>query len=60
MPPGLVVCRLRGQLGYDYSHAMECEEKARLVEEHHVAALAFSQAVRTLNGRTKTSNVAEY
>jgi hypothetical protein len=39
---------------------MECEEKARLVAEHHVAALAFSQAVRALTGRMKTSNVAEH
>jgi hypothetical protein len=29
--------------------AMECEEKARLVEEHHRAALAYSMAARVLN-----------
>ena len=28
---------------------MDCEEKARLVEEHHQAALAYSLAARVLN-----------
>ena len=29
-------------------HRMECGEKARLVEEHHKAAIAYSRAARAL------------
>jgi hypothetical protein len=37
-----------------------CEEKARLVEEHHRAALAYSQALRALNQQRKVSSAPEY
>jgi hypothetical protein len=39
---------------------MECGEKARLIEEHHRAALAYSQAVRDLNGRIRDTPAEEY
>jgi hypothetical protein len=29
---------------------MDCEEKNRLIAEHHLASLAYSQAVRALRG----------
>lgn len=42
------------------THRMGCEEKARLVEEHHHAALAYSQAARTLNGKMRNTPASEY
>lgn len=39
---------------------MECEEKAKLIEEHHRAALAYSLAARAVNGKTRSATVAEY
>ena len=37
-----------------------CEEKTKLVEEHHRAALAYSRALRALNQQRKGSSAAEY
>jgi hypothetical protein len=37
-----------------------CDEKARLVEEHHRAALAYSRALRALNHERKISSAADY
>ena len=38
---------------------MLCEEKVRLVEEHHRAALEYSRAVRKLNSRGCTASERE-
>ena len=37
-----------------------CEEKGRLVEEHHLAALEYSRALRVLNQERKVSSVRQY
>jgi len=37
-----------------------CDEKARLVEEHHRAAIAYSQALRALNQQKKILSAPEY
>jgi hypothetical protein len=37
-----------------------CEEKARFVDEHHLAALEYSRALRVLNQERKVSSVREY
>ena len=39
---------------------MECDEKIRLVEEHHRAAFAYSHAVRDMNAKMRNASVAEY
>jgi len=39
---------------------MNCGEKARLVEEHHRAALIYSQATRELSRVGRTSPVSDY
>lgn len=39
---------------------MSCEEKARLVEEHHLKALAYARAARALNRSRGTSSAVEY
>jgi hypothetical protein len=39
---------------------MVCEEKARLIEEHHQASLVYSRAARALNGTRGTLPASEY
>ena len=39
---------------------MECSEKARLVEEQHLAALAYSRAARVLDQKRSSCSVSEY
>lgn len=39
---------------------MDCEEKARLVEEYHRAALEYSRAVREINSKRTTSTVSDH
>jgi hypothetical protein len=38
---------------------MECEEKMRLVEEQHIAALAYSRAAKELNNRSASCSASE-
>jgi hypothetical protein len=38
---------------------MACDEKVRLVEAHHMAALAYARAVKALNGSSKTGSAEE-
>jgi hypothetical protein len=42
------------------AHVMNCPEKARLIEEHHQAALIYSQATRALSEIRGLSEVSEY
>ena len=39
---------------------MECGEKARLVEEHHKAAIAYSQAARALTRNRSICSASEH
>jgi hypothetical protein len=39
---------------------MECGEKARLVEEHHKAAIAYSRAARALARKRSICSASEY
>jgi hypothetical protein len=39
---------------------MSCEEKARLVEDHSLKALAYARAARTLNKKRGTTPDPEY
>ena len=39
---------------------MDCEEKARLVEEYHRAAVNYAQAARALSRTRSTRGVSEY
>ena len=39
---------------------MSCEEKARLVEDHSLKALAYARAARALNRKRETTPAPEY
>jgi len=39
---------------------LPCEEKIRLVQEHHRAALAFSKELRVLNQQKKAASAQEF
>jgi hypothetical protein len=39
---------------------MNCPEKARLIEEHHLAALIYAQATRALNDIMGPIEVSEH
>jgi len=41
------------------SNRMECEEKARLIEEHSRVALAYSRAARALRGKKGTRSAED-
>jgi uncharacterized protein (DUF2342 family) len=40
-------------------YVVDCTEKAQLIEDHHLAAIAYSQAARALNSRMRILPPAE-